>query len=113
MIQKRSVAAAIVLSIITCGLYSIYWMIVLNDDTNRLCNKTGDMSGGMVFLLTLITCGIYGYIWCYLIGEKLDRYAEITGEPRQSRGLIYLVLSLFGFGIVSYALMQDSLNKLS
>lgn len=113
MIQKRSVAAAIVLSIITCGLYSIYWMIVLNDDTNRLCNKTGDMSGGMVFLLTLITCGIYGYIWCYLIGEKLDRYAEITGEARQSRGLIYLVLSLFGFGIVSYALMQDSLNKLS
>ena len=55
MIQKRSVATAIVLSIITCGLYSIYWMIVLNDDTNRLCNKTGDMSGGMVFLLTLIT----------------------------------------------------------
>jgi hypothetical protein len=88
-------------------------MIVLNDDTNRLSDKTGDMSGGMVFLLTLITCGIYGYIWCYLMGEKLDRYAETVGEPRQSRGLVYLVLSLFGFGIVSYALMQDSLNKLS
>lgn len=112
MIKKRSVATAIVLTFLTCGLYSIYWMIVLNDDTNRLSGRTQDFSGGMVFLLSIVTCGIYAYYWYYVMGEKLDRVAEEKCEPKQSRGLVYLVLGLFGLGIVSYALMQDSLNKL-
>jgi len=45
------------------------------------------------------------------MGEKLDHAAENKGMPTQSRGILYLVLGLLGFGIVSYALMQDSLNK--
>ena len=27
----RSVAVAIILSIVTCGIYGIYWLVVLND----------------------------------------------------------------------------------
>lgn len=113
MIQSRSVATAIILSIVTCGLYSIYWMIVLNDDINTACNRPQDLSGGVVFLLNLVTCGIYGLYWYYSMGDKLDRLSSSKGEATQYRGLVYLVLGVLGFGIVSYALMQDSLNKLS
>ena len=34
-IQERNIAIAVILSIVTCGLYGIYWMIKLNDEVNR------------------------------------------------------------------------------
>lgn len=113
MVEKRSIAVAIILSIITCGFYSIYWFVKLTDEVNYASNHPQDMSGGMALLLTLVTCGIYGYIWYYKMGEKLDELATAKARPTQSRGVVYLVLGLFGLGIVSYALMQDSLNQLA
>lgn len=106
-IQPRNIAVAIILAIVTCGIYNIYWMIKLNDEINCLANDPTATSGGMVFLLTLVTCGIYGYFWFYKMGEKCDRIKGVTG----STGILYLVLGIFGVGIVNYCLMQDTINK--
>ncbi len=106
-IKRRSIVTAILLSIITCGIYSIYWFVVLTNEMNKASGKAGDTSGGIAFLLSLVTCGIYSYIWAYKMGEKRD---IVAGENGSSH-IIYLVLSLFGFGIVVYALAQDALNK--
>ena len=108
----RNIATAIILSIVTCGIYGIIWFIYLTDDTNFALNEN-DTSGGTAFLLSLVTCGIYLWYWMYKQGEKLDKLALMKGQPSNSRGVLYLVLGLFGLGIVSYALMQDSLNKLA
>lgn len=60
MIKKRNIVLAVVLSIVTCGLYGIYWFICLNNDANALTpDDSYTTSGGMAFLFTLITCGIY------------------------------------------------------
>ena len=61
---------------------------------------------GMVFLFSILTCGIYGIYWIYKMGERLDR---VTGKS--NTGILYIVLSFLGLGIVSYALMQDTLNN--
>ncbi len=111
MLEKRSVAVAVILSLITCGIYGIYWFIKLNDEVNELAADKDAPSGGVAFLLSLITCGIYQLYWMYKMGDKLDNVFAKKGESSQSRGILYLILSLFGFGIVSYALMQDSINK--
>ena len=111
MIKQRNVAVAILLTIITCGLYGIYWFIKLNDEINAVANDSGATSGGVAFLFSIITCGIYTFVWMYKMGEKLDSAYTAKGMPSGSRGILYLVLTLFGLGIVSYALMQDSLNK--
>ncbi len=112
MIQKRSIAVCIILSIITCGIYGIYWYICLNNDTNTASNTFGT-SGGMVVLLTLVTCGIYGFYWAFKQGEKLDAAKNSRGIPSSNSGILYLILSLFGFSIVAWALMQNELNKLA
>ena len=113
MIQKKNIALAIVLSIITCGIYSIIWFINLNDDVNAATGDVGATSGGMAFLFTLITCGIYTYFWMYKMGEKLDNYYVANGMASGNRSILYLVLTFFGLGIVAYALMQDSINKIA
>ena len=106
-IQPKSIVKAIILSLVTCGIYGVYWFITLTDDMNKASGRVNDTSGGMAFLFSLITCGIYGFYWAYKLGEKRDIVAGENG----SSSIIYLVLSLFGFGIVAYALAQDTLNK--
>ena len=107
-IKERSVGLAIVLTIITCGIYGIYWLICLADDMNQLANDGDNTSGGVVFLLTLVTCGIYGIYWSYKQGQRVD---ALKGAQGGSTGILYLVLELFGLGIVVYALLQDEINK--
>lgn len=113
MIEKRSVAVSIILTIVTCGIYGIYWMIKLNDEINQTANETTATSGGMVFLFSLITCGIYGLYWLYKMGERLDNIYVERGMVSQSRGILYIILGVLGFAVIAYALMQDSLNKVS
>lgn len=101
----RSVALAIVLSIITCGIYGIYWFVVLNDEINALTGDASAPSGIVVFLLSLVTCGIYGIYWAYVMGRKVA-YLNRTADS----GIINLIIALFGFQIINLALFQDAVN---
>lgn len=107
-ISPRNIALCILFTIITCGIYGIYWMIMINDEVNRLAGETNATTGGMVFLFTFITCGIYGWYWLYKMGERCDR---IKGNPYGNSNILFLILGLFGLGIVSYCLIQDTINK--
>ena len=104
---ERNIVICIVLSIVTCGIYGIYWMVCLNDEINLLSGEPKPTSGVMVVVFSLITCGIYGLYWYYKMGNAVDR---IKGTSSSS-GILYLVLGIVGFGIVNYALMQDTVNK--
>ncbi len=112
MIQQRNIAVCIILSLVTCGIYNIYWFICLTNDANT-ASGTFATSGGTAFLLTLITCNIYGLYWAYKQGEKIDEAKRQRGIPSDSSGGLYLVLQLFGLGIVANALMQNELNNLA
>lgn len=107
IIPNRNIALAVVLTIVTCGIYGIYWMIMLNDEVNAAAEEHNAMSGGIVFLLTLVTCGIYGWFWAYQMGQRVDR---IKNDPNGSSNILYLILAIFGIQIVNYCLMQDTLN---
>jgi hypothetical protein len=101
---KRNVGVSILLSILTCGIYTIFWIISVNNDAARLSGDKED--GGMAILLMLITCGIYSFVWMYKMGDKIERAGG------KNDGTIYLILSIFGLGLVSIALMQTELNRL-
>ena len=107
-IRRRSIPLAVIFTIITFGIYGIYWMIRINDDVNQLAGEPEATSGGLVFLFSLITFGIYSYYWLYKMGERCD---VIQGKWNGSKSILYLVLGLVGLSIVSYALIQDVINK--
>lgn len=92
--KQRSIGVCILLSIITCGIYGIYWFIVLTDEANYVSGHANDgTSGGVAFLLTLVTCGIYGYFWAYKMGERLAEAQHKRGMMvDQSQSVIYLIL---------------------
>ena len=45
MIQKRNIAMYIILSIVTCGIFGIYWFICLTDDSKLAANDNESASG--------------------------------------------------------------------
>ena len=112
-LEYRDIAIAIILSIVTCGIYGIFWIISLTNDANKVADRPTDTSGGMVILLTIITCGIYGIYWNYKMGQKIYEAGQRYNKSISDNSVLYLVLSLFGLQIVNYALMQSDLNKFS
>ena len=110
-IPRRNIALCIVLSIITCGIYGLYWLFCLAEDVNAVTRRPDATSGGLVLLFSIITCGIYQLYWLYRSGADLDRVRIERGGLQGHLGILYLVLAIFSLGIVSYALMQSELNE--
>ncbi|MER2027335.1 MAG: DUF4234 domain-containing protein [Lachnospiraceae bacterium] len=106
-VAPRSIPISIILSFVTCGIYMLYWIYRLNDEINELAQDETAPGGGLVIILTVLTCGIYGLYWYYRMGEKCDYIAQ----THTSNNILYLVLGIFGLGIVSIALMQDTVNR--
>ncbi len=110
-VQQRNIALCVILSLITCGIYGLYWFVCLTEDTNTVAGESGT-SGVMALVFTIITCGIYGLYWAYKCGEKLDKAKTSRGIPASNGGILYLIVFLFG-GIIAYALIQNELNNLA
>ena len=106
-IKRRSIAKSIVLNLITCGIYGIYWFVALTNEMNQLSGRENDTKGVAAYLLSLVTCGIYGCYWAYKMGEKRD----IVANEKASSSILYLVLSFFGLNLVTNCLIQDAINK--
>ena len=111
---NRSIAVCILLSIVTCGIYSYVWLYQLTEDLRSASGDTNAASGGMVILLSIVTCGIYMLYWLYKSGEQVNTAKAARGLAADtSLPIIYLILGIFGFSIVSMALMQNELNNLA
>ena len=110
---KRSIPLAIVLSFVTLGVYAFYWVYALTEDAHAAAGERTTASGGMVILFSFLTCGIYSFYWLYKMGETIIMAKQKRGMAVDTNlPIIYLVLALFGFGIISYALMQSALNDI-
>lgn len=109
MINKRSVAEVIILSIVTCGIYGIYWIYAFSNDVKiYLGDET--ISPGTEVLLSVITCGIYAIYWMYKYGKYITNCQEQAGLPIEDNSIVYVLLAAFGLSIVNMGLMQNAMN---
>lgn len=94
----RSLLAYILLTLITCGIYSWYFIYALARDVNVACAGDGKQTAGLVkfILLSLITCGIYSFIWYYGLGNRLAANAPRYGMNFQENGTTVLLWLFFG-----------------
>jgi hypothetical protein len=105
--KRRNIGLSIFFSIITFGIYSIYWFLSINDAMIELTPQDDyKTTGWKVFLFSLITCGIYNVYWAYQMGQKMN----ILKNSNENH-ILFLVLKILNFGIVNIAFMQDEINK--
>ncbi len=102
---KRNVVTVIILSLVTCGIYAIYWTYVTTQELNNREGNNPLTNYIVAILLSLVTCGIYGIYWWFMFFKKVD---SVTGE---SNFLVNFILMFFGLSIVSMAIAQSSFNN--
>ena len=112
MIKERNIVVCILLSLLTCGIYGIYWFITLTDDASR-ANSDPNFTGVKALLFTIITCGIYGIYWNYKIGKEMYEANQKHGITSSDNSVLYLLLSIIGLAIINYCLVQNELNTLA
>ena len=96
--DDRGLASYIILSIITCGIYSYYFIYKMAHDVNIACEGDGENTSGLVafVLLSLITCGIYAWFWYYNLGNRLAANGPRYGLSIQENGTTVLLWQIFG-----------------
>lgn len=94
----RGLLGYILLSIITCGIYSYYFIYTIARDVNTACAGDGKSTSGLLkyILLSMITCGIYSWWWEYSLGNRLAENAPRYGMSFTENGTTILMWILFG-----------------
>jgi hypothetical protein len=115
--EDRSVAWALVLTLLTCGIYGFVWLYRIGKDLRSRLGPAGPHAGLDTFL-TILTCGLWGVYLAYKYPALIDRIEREAGMAESGLSVACLLLSVFsiwkvyGLGIVSLALMQNELNKI-
>lgn len=106
-LENRSLAKCVILSIITCGIYGIVWGVKIARDAVKVKDVNDD---GLAEILLVIFLPFIGF---FLAERKLNEGCKAAGIQHSDNSILYLILGLFGLGIVDYCLMQSDLNKIA
>ena len=111
-VPERSIPLYLILTIVTCGLFGLYWIVCIVNDLNTAAGTPSDTNGITVLLLDIVTCGIYGLYYMYKAGEKVTAIKQSRGIPTGgNESILYLVLQIFQLGLINYCLIQSELNQ--
>lgn len=103
--KRRSIAVMILLTIITCGIYMIYWTCSFQ---NQLKKETGKgFTGTGHFFMLIFTFGIYSIYWQYAAGSRL------ASMGAKDHSVMYLVFCFIALSFLNPFLMQAQANKIA
>lgn len=110
--KKKSILMVILLTIITCGIYSLFWLYQTTQDLTEY-SEDYRLTPGMSVLLTIITCGLYQIYWWYRIADIFMSAQQRAKMPRLSDNkILFVVLSLFNFDFINMAILQGDMNQM-
>ena len=106
-IKERNIVSCILLTLVTCGIYGIYWMIMLAKESVSVKDPADSGVLEIVLMLFLPFLGIF------LCEKKLAEGCAARGIAHTDNSVLYLILGLVGLGIVGFCMLQNDLNKLA
>lgn len=108
--KNRNIILSAVFSLISCGVYSFYWMFQLVKSVPTLTRTTPLIENPIIE--ALLCCTPYSWFWAYKTGENFDN-AGINGISAGSNKIIFLILAVVGLNIVNYCVIQNEINKVT
>ena len=109
---QRSPITIILLSIVTCGIYFIYWLYVTSKEINDALGR--EEINTVLVILGFFCFPVMIYVM-YKLGNAIDELAGRSLMQSQSSFILWLILSLlFGVGIyIMEYQVQSDLNNFS
>lgn len=106
--MNRDPITCVIYTIITLGIYGLYWMFKLTEEANYYSASNYHTTGETVILLTIITGGIYGIYWAYKMG---DNYDVLRNKPNTNGNILFLILAIVELNIINLVLLQVEINN--
>ena len=106
-IKERSLVTCIILSVVTCGVYALYWAYCVAKEALSVKDPEGK------FTLEIVLSILVPFIGLFLTEKKFAEGCEAQGIPHKDNSIMYLVLGLLCGSIIPLALMQKDLNELA
>lgn len=113
VVKEKSIGLCVVLSLVTCGIYSIYWLYTIAHDLNDLCESQNQEKGaepGLVVVLSIVTCGIYLLYYLWKAGKMVSSLTRSNGHHPSDDSIVLMVLSILQLSLVSFCILQSHIN---
>lgn len=117
VVKERSGGMVVLLTIVTCGIYKLFW---LYRTTDELRAATGDTSlnPGIDVLLTVVTCGLWGVFVEFRNVQKIHAVLASRDPGRKDQSQTVLILFLASFivlvtWLVASYVVQEEFNALA
>ena len=104
--QKRGIGFAILLTIVTLGIYSLYWVFKTQDEVK---NHSGQGVGGVLGLVIYI---VVSPVTWFLVPSEVGKMYVQDGRPAPFTGWtgLWLLLPIIG-AFVWFIKIQGALNR--
>jgi hypothetical protein len=117
IITERNSALVVVLTLVTCGAYGLYWVFKTSDELKQ---ATGDstINPALDLLLSLVTCGLWSWYVQFRDAQIAHRFVSTRDASHKDQSQMILILNVATFvvgvtGLLAMFLTQEELNKLS
>ncbi len=112
---NRSFIVALLLNIVTLGIYNWYLIYSFAKETNTACKGDGRSTTGLALyiLLSIVTLGIYPFVWMYSWISRCNSYLAANSHPEGLQFSTYILSCFFGWltlGIWNLVVFNKMLN---
>ncbi len=108
---KRSVLSVILFSIITCGIYSLYWVYVTTRDLQLASGKVR-FSAGLILVLSIFVAPAGFVLFALEANDDMNAIRAAKGLAPVDNSVLWVVLCLL-IGIVGIAIIQNEINTVA
>ena len=110
--HRAGIPLYLILTILTCGLFNLYWNYRQITACNDLLGRR-EFSFWVWVLLSLVTCGIYHIFYQYKMGAAIVEIQANFGRVLFDKlPVISVIVTILGFSIVVDCIHQHEINKL-
>ncbi len=106
-IKERNIVSCILLTLVTCGIYGIYWTVMIAREAVSVKDPADNALLEIILMLFLPFVGIF------MTEKKFAEGCAARGVAHTDNSILYLVLGLVGLGIVGMCMLQNDLNKIA
>ena len=101
--ERRDFVKMLLLSIVTLGIYSIYWQYLFVKDLKKVAGDDAIRGYVSALLMPIVTFGIYSLYYLYAMSEAVNKAQNLRGIPgeRMNSGL-YLLICFIPLGGLFY-----------
>ncbi|WP_300366712.1 DUF4234 domain-containing protein [Brachyspira sp.] len=110
--KPKSLLLISILSLITFGIYNIYWIYITSNDINKYMEKEY-LNPSLAAILSVLTCGLFTVYWFYkyatIVFNDMSKKADLDSYGENAIVLAILLFIPFGY-IYSLVTLQYKLN---